>query len=131
MVPAYSGADTSSFRSVNVSVVNFAGDTDTLDDAYRYDVPTVNWLSDLSDAPINSGWENDTVIIHGIGFNCGKIIAVYFGSTLAKAPAFPVSNSDPNSITVTVPAGTSGDTVNVVVVNSYGASAEKVTFKYN
>jgi hypothetical protein len=125
MVPAYLGGatgDTSTPQSVNVSVVNFAGDTDTLDDAYRYDVPTVQSL----DVTSGSAAGGTLVTITGIGFNCGAIQAVYFGSVVAT-----VVSSTPTSIKVTSPPGTAGDAVNVVVVNSYGASAEKVTFKYN
>ena len=123
MVPAYSGPDdTSAPRPVTVSMRNTDGQVASVDELYTYSVPTVRYVD-----PPSLSSDGGDVIIHGIGFDCGSIIAVYFGSTLATS-WYVV---DGTQLAVTVPAGAPGSKVNVYVVNQYGSSIDQVIFTYN
>jgi len=76
--------------------------------------PVVNGLSD------NTGSGGNTITISGLNFAGGAgMTQVFFGTTAVSQ--FTI-NSD-SSITVTVPAGTQGTTVNVSVKSPYGTSA--------
>jgi hypothetical protein len=126
MVPAWEGLDTSQPKPV-ILTVKLTGGCLLTWTYYQYDVPAVKWLSDDADltTPIPGAAALSTVVIHGIGFDCSAIVAVYFGPALATVTAV---SSD--KVWVTVPSGTPGSKVNVYVVNKYGSSTDSVSFTY-
>ncbi len=107
--------------TVRVSVVTDDGTSaNTLADDYAYGLPTI-----ASIVP-TVGTSGITAIIWGTGFS--GTMDVYFDGT--KLSSSKVTVNGPTKMTVTVPSGTDGETVEVYVANDCGSSGT-VDFEYD
>jgi hypothetical protein len=110
--------------TVRVMVVTSGGTSpDTMADNFSYGLPTVTGVSPAGGA-IAGGY---TVTITGTGFS-GSLV-VRFGSTAVAAGL--VNIISPTQLSVTAPAGTNGQMVDVTVANSYGTSAITTADKFS